>query len=179
MTTSVCRCKGSGTFAVEAAIGTLVPRRGCVLVPDNGAYCARIVKILQRLGIAYVVLKLRENEAVGAAAIEDALNADSRITHVALVHLETTVGLLNPLDAIAEVCRRHGKSLIVDAMSSFGALPIDPAPWRHRRADFGQRQIVSKACLEWVLSSCAAPCWKPARDSRRRSRSICMTSTTT
>jgi 2-aminoethylphosphonate-pyruvate transaminase len=137
--------QGSGTFAVEAAIGTLVPRRGCVLVPNNGAYCARIVKILQRLGIAYVELALREDEPVGAAAIEEAFHAGSRITHVALVHLETSAGLLNPLDEIAEVCRRHGKSLIVDAMSSFGALPVD---LRHGGID----ALISASgkCLEGV-----------------------------
>lgn len=117
--------QGSGTFAVEAAIGTLVPRQGCVLVPNNGAYCTRIIRILQRIGIAYVELALPENEPVSAAAIEDAFNRDARITHVAQVHLETSAGLLNPLDDIAAVCQRHGKRLIVDAMSSFGALPID------------------------------------------------------
>ncbi|MDE1181122.1 2-aminoethylphosphonate--pyruvate transaminase [Paraburkholderia sp.] len=117
--------QGSGTFSVEAAIGTLVPREGCVLVPNNGAYCARIVRILQRLRIAYVELALREDEPVTAAAIEDAFMRDPRITHVAQVHLETSAGLLNPLDEIAAVCLRHDKRLIVDAMSSFGALPID------------------------------------------------------
>jgi Serine-pyruvate aminotransferase/archaeal aspartate aminotransferase len=72
--------QGSGTFAVEAALGTLVPRQGCVLVPNNGAYCARLIRILQRMGIAYVELALREDEPVSAAAIEDAFNRNSRIT---------------------------------------------------------------------------------------------------
>ena len=137
--------QGSGTFAVEAAIGTLVPRQGCVLVPNNGAYCARIIRILQRMGIAYVELTLREDEPVSAAAIEDAFNRDSHITHVVQVHLETSAGLLNPLDDIAAVCQRHGKRLIVDAMSSFGALPID---LRHPGID----ALVSASgkCLEGV-----------------------------
>jgi 2-aminoethylphosphonate-pyruvate transaminase len=117
--------QGSGTFAVEAALGTLVPRDGCVLVPNNGAYCARIVRILQRLSIACVELPLRDDEPVGVAALDQALAREPRITHVAQVHLETSAGLLNPLDEIAALCKRHGKSLIVDAMSSFGALPID------------------------------------------------------
>jgi 2-aminoethylphosphonate-pyruvate transaminase len=137
--------QGSGTFAVEAAIGTLVPRQGCVLVPNNGAYCARIIRILQRLGISYVELPLREDEPVNAAAIEDAFNRGSRITHVALVHLETSAGLLNPLDDIAAVCQRHGKSLIVDAMSSFGALPIDL-----RRGGIDALVSASGKCLEGV-----------------------------
>ncbi|WP_323123397.1 2-aminoethylphosphonate--pyruvate transaminase [Burkholderia alba] len=116
--------QGSGTFSVEAALGTLVPRQGTVLVPNNGAYCARIVRILQRLGIVCVELPFGEDEAVDAGAIENAFRRDPRITHVALVHLETSTGILNPLDDIAAVCKRHDKRLIVDAMSSFGALPI-------------------------------------------------------
>jgi 2-aminoethylphosphonate-pyruvate transaminase len=137
--------QGSGTFAVEAAIGTLVPRQGCVLVPNNGAYCARLIRILQRLGISYAELPLREDEPVSAAAIEDAFNRDSRITHVAQVHLETSAGLLNPLDDIAAVCQRHGKSLIVDAMSSFGALPIDL-----RKGGIDALVSASGKCLEGV-----------------------------
>ncbi len=137
--------QGSGTFAVEAALGTLVPRQGCVLVPNNGAYCARLVRILQRMGIAYVELALREDEPVSAAAVEDAFNRNSRITHVAQVHLETSAGLLNPLDDIAAVCQRHGKSLIVDAMSSFGALPIDL-----RRGGIDALISASGKCLEGV-----------------------------
>ena len=137
--------QGSGTFAVEAALGTLVPRQGCVLVPNNGAYCARLIRILQRMGIAYVELPLNEDEPVSPAAIEDAFNLDSRITHVAQVHLETSAGLLNPLDDIAAVCQRHGKSLIVDAMSSFGALPIDL-----RRGGIDALISASGKCLEGV-----------------------------
>lgn len=137
--------QGSGTFAVEAALGTLVPRQGCVLVPNNGAYCARLIRILQRMGIAYDELALREDEPVSASAIEDAFNRNSRISHVAQVHLETSTGLLNPLDDIAAVCQRHGKSLIVDAMSSFGALPIDL-----RRGGIDALISASGKCLEGV-----------------------------
>ncbi|PCE24173.1 2-aminoethylphosphonate--pyruvate transaminase [Paraburkholderia acidicola] len=137
--------QGSGTFAVEAALGTLVPRDGRVLVPNNGAYCTRIIRILQRLGIAYVELALREDEPVTAVAIEDAFNGDPRITHVAQVHLETSAGLLNPLDEIAAVCQRHGKRLIVDAMSSLGALPIDL-----RRGGIDALVSASGKCLEGV-----------------------------
>ncbi|RDU99780.1 2-aminoethylphosphonate--pyruvate transaminase [Trinickia dinghuensis] len=117
--------QGSGTFSVEAALGTLVPRDGCVLVPSNGAYCARIVKILERMGVAHATLPLGEDEPARAEAIEAAFAREPRITHVAQVHLETSAGLLNPLDEIAAVCARHGKRLIADAMSSFGAVPID------------------------------------------------------
>lgn len=117
--------QGSGTFAVEAALGTLVPRDGKVLVPNNGAYCARILTILARIGRAAVELPFREDEPVDPIRIEEALAADPAITHVALVHCETGTGMLNPLPEIAGVVASQGRSLLVDAMSSFGVLPID------------------------------------------------------
>lgn len=117
--------QGSGTFAVEAALGTLVPRQGKVLVPNNGAYCARILRILDYLGREAVALPFAENRPADPAAIEAALVADPAITHVAQVHCETGTGMLNPLGEIAAVVARQGRGLIVDAMSSFGAIDID------------------------------------------------------
>jgi 2-aminoethylphosphonate-pyruvate transaminase len=129
--THVCvPLQGSGTFAVEAAIGNLVPRDGKVLVPQNGAYCQRILKILRYLGRAHVALDLPEDRHPTAAMIEEALAKDPAITHVAQVHCETGTGILNPLAEIAAVCERHGKGLIVDAMSTFGAIEIDVARCR-------------------------------------------------
>jgi 2-aminoethylphosphonate-pyruvate transaminase len=141
--TRACR-QGSGTFAVEAALGTLVPRDGVVLVPQRRV-CARILTILGRLGIDAIALPFGEDAAVDAAAVEAVFAREPRITHVALVHLETSAGILNPLDAIAHLCRRHGKRLIVDAMSSFGALPI-------ALADSGIDALISASgkCLEGV-----------------------------
>jgi 2-aminoethylphosphonate-pyruvate transaminase len=117
--------QGSGTFSVEAALGSLVPRNAVVLVPNNGAYCARLLKILERLGVESVELKFRDDEPASVARIEEMFRREPRITHVAQVHLETSAGLLNPLDEIAALCVRFDKRLVVDAMSSFGALPID------------------------------------------------------
>ena len=117
--------QGSGTFAVEAALANLVPRDGKVLVPQNGAYCLRILKILKYLGRAHVALDLGEDRPPTGAMIEEALSGDPAITHVAQVHCETGAGILNPLPEIAAACARHGKGLIVDAMSSFGAIDID------------------------------------------------------
>ncbi|HKD52754.1 MAG TPA: aminotransferase class V-fold PLP-dependent enzyme, partial [Steroidobacteraceae bacterium] len=117
--------QGSGTFSVEAAIGTLVPRSGHVLVPQNGAYCQRIARICRVLGRKLTTIDYAENTQVSAADIDRALAADTSITHVALVHCETSTGILNPLQEVAEVVARHGRGLIVDAMSSFGALEID------------------------------------------------------
>jgi 2-aminoethylphosphonate-pyruvate transaminase len=117
--------QGSGSFAVEAALGTLVPRDGKVLVPSNGAYCQRIARILRYLGRAVAVLDIPEDKAVDAELIDAALLADSSITHVAQVHCETGTGILNPLPEIATVVEANGRRLIVDAMSSFGAIPVD------------------------------------------------------
>ncbi len=137
--------QGSGTFAVEAAIGNLVARNGRVLVPNNGAYCARIVKICRYLNREVVDLPVPENRPSTAAMVEAALGADSTITHVALVHCETGAGLRNDLEGIARVCRARGKALIVDAMSSFGALPIDVT-----ETPFEALVAASGKCLEGV-----------------------------
>lgn len=119
--------QGSGTFAVEAALQTLVPRDGKLLVLVNGAYGRRIVEIMRRIGRAAVMLPVPEHGAVPPDAVADALDADRSITDVALVHCETTTGLLNPLDGIARSVAARGRRLILDAMSSFGAVPIDAA----------------------------------------------------
>lgn len=124
--THVCvPLQGSGTFAVEAAIGTLVPRDGHVLVPINGAYCKRIATICRYLNRKHTVIEYADDSSVIAQDIERRLTADSSITHVALVHCETSAGILNPLPEIAAVCARLGRGLIVDAMSSFAAIDLD------------------------------------------------------
>jgi 2-aminoethylphosphonate-pyruvate transaminase len=137
--------QGSGTFAVEAAIGTLVPRDGHVLVPLNGAYCERIAKICKILGRRLSTIPYGEDQQVRAADIEARLGEDPSITHVALVHCETSTGILNPLHEIAQVVARRGKGLIIDAMSSFGALEIDA-----RTTPFDGLIAASGKCLEGV-----------------------------
>ena len=117
--------QGSGTFAVEAALGTLVPPLGKVLVPNNGTYCARIVKILRYLRRECVEMAFPESEIVDPLRIAQALERDTTISHVALVHCETGAGILNPLHEVADIVKANGRKLIVDAMSSFGALEID------------------------------------------------------
>jgi 2-aminoethylphosphonate-pyruvate transaminase len=137
--------QGSGTFSVEAALGTFVPRNGRVLVPDNGAYCKRIVRMLGYLGREAVVLTHDERAPADPARIDAALAADPGITHVAQVHCETGTGILNPLPLIAAVVARHGRGLIVDAMSSYGAIPIDA-----RSVRFDALIAASGKCLEGV-----------------------------
>jgi 2-aminoethylphosphonate-pyruvate transaminase len=135
--------QGSGTFSVEAAIGTLVPRTGHVLVPQNGAYCQRIARICRVLGRRLTTIDYAEDSQVAPADLDRALSADGSITHVAVVHCETSTGILNPLAEIAAVVASHGRGLIVDAMSSFGALEIDS-----RRVPFDAVVAASGKCLE-------------------------------
>jgi 2-aminoethylphosphonate-pyruvate transaminase len=137
--------QGSGTFAVEAALGTFVPRRGKVLVPDNGSYCKRIVRILGYLERETVILAHGEQERADPARIGAALAADPNITHVAQVHCETGTGILNPLAEIAAIAAHHGRALIIDAMSSYAAIPIDA-----RTIRFDALIAASGKCLEGV-----------------------------
>ncbi len=137
--------QGSGTFAVEAALGTLVPRQGKVLVPNNGAYCERIARILKCIGRDAVMLHHREDEPADPARIDAALAADASITHVAQVHCETGTGILNPLPQIAAVVAARGRRLIVDAMSSYGVIPIDVSEIK-----FDALVAASGKCLEGV-----------------------------
>ena len=132
--------QGSGTFAVEAMLGTLVPKAGHVLVPSNGAYCKRIQRICAILGRRTTVLEYSEEQPVKPADIDAALANDPSITHVALVHCETSTGVLNPLQQVAEVVKKHNRSLLVDAMSSFAAVPIE--------GEFDALVAASGKCLE-------------------------------
>ena len=137
--------QGSGTFAVEAAVATLVPRDGHVLVLDNGAYCKRMGKLATLMGRRTTLLPHAEDQPVSPAELEAALDADPSIGHVGLIHCETGTGVENPLHAVSEICARRGKGLIVDAMSSFAALPIDA-----RELRFDALVAASGKCLEGV-----------------------------
>jgi len=124
--THVCvPLQGSGTYAVEAALATLLPRDGKALVLMNGAYGQRMARILSYLGRDFATLDMGDYLPPPPGQVEALLVADPAITHVAVVHCETSSGILNPLQAIAEVVQRQGRRLFVDAMSSFGALPVD------------------------------------------------------
>ena len=119
--------QGSGTFGVEAVFATCVPPNGKVAVLANGAYGERMALMLQHLKIDHLVLRTPENTPNDPAALDRALAADTTITHVAIVHCETTTGLLNPIAEVGRVVKSHRRGYIVDAMSSFAAIPIDLA----------------------------------------------------
>lgn len=117
--------QGSGTFGVEATIASVIPKTGKLLVIINGAYGKRMQQMAKIHNINYVVLTYDENEVPNVLDIDSMLTKDKDITHVGVIHSETTTGILNPIDVIAKVVKNHSKILIVDAMSSFGAIPID------------------------------------------------------
>src|SRR5262249_53878372 len=89
--------QGSGTFSVEDAVATLVPRQGHVLVPDNGAYCKRAAKLSQMMGRKATVMPCSEESPISAAEVDGYLERDPSITHVVLIHCETGTGVENPL----------------------------------------------------------------------------------
>jgi 2-aminoethylphosphonate-pyruvate transaminase len=137
--------QGSGTFCVEAAIGTAVPADGALLVLANGAYGVRMVEIARRLRIRVVSQDSGEARPLDLALLGRMLASDPGITHVAVVHGETTTGMLNPVDAVGQIVQAHKRRFIVDAMSTFGGVPLDMAAMG---ADF----LISSAnkCIQGV-----------------------------
>ncbi|HEC90046.1 MAG TPA: 2-aminoethylphosphonate--pyruvate transaminase [Alphaproteobacteria bacterium] len=141
--------QGSGTFAVEAALGTLIPREGPkgskALVLINGAYGRRMAKILGVMGRPCATFETAEDTPPSAAEVDGILGGDGEISHVLCVHCETTSGIANPLAEIAKVVADHKRSLIIDAMSSFGALPLNAS-----EVQFDAVVASSNKCLEGV-----------------------------
>ncbi len=162
--------QGSGTYGVEAVFQTCVERSGKVAVLANGAYGNRMAQMLERASIDHVVLRAPEDKPVDPVALEIALSTDKAITHVAVVHCETTTGILNPIEAVGNVARAYGKVFVVDAMSSFGAIPID---LEKHGIDF----LVSSPnkCLEGIPGFCFVLCRRKlllACEGRPRSLSL-------
>ncbi len=142
--THVCvPLQGSGTFSVEAAVNTLVPRNGHLLVLINGAYGKRLARLTEMMGRRLSVFETAEDVPTTAADVARKLDADPSITHVGLIHCETSTGILNPLPEIAEAIAQRRRRLIVDAMSSFGAIPIDA-----RAVPFDALIAASGKCIE-------------------------------
>ena len=117
--------QGSGTYCVEAVIGSVIKPGDKLLILSNGAYGDRMGNIAEYHGISYDMLAFDETEQVSVSYVDDYLSHNAEITHVVVVHCETTTGVLNPLKEIAHLVKMYGKKLIVDAMSSFGGVPLD------------------------------------------------------
>lgn len=117
--------QGSGTFSVEAVIGGMMPETGRLLILANGAYGARMATIARVLRIPHEVHDSGEVSPPDLGRLKDTLSSDDRITHVAVVHCETSTGMLNPIDRIGPIVKQAGRFFVVDAMSSFGGVPIN------------------------------------------------------
>lgn len=117
--------QGSGTYSVEAVLGCSVKPEDKLLVMANGAYGSRMGEIAGRQGLNHVVVTLKETEQVTAGAVVKALEEHAGVTHLAVVHCETTTGIINPIEEIASAISGRNLTFIVDAMSSFGGIPID------------------------------------------------------
>ncbi len=135
--------QGTGSYAVEATLGSVIPPAGKVLIVDNGAYGRRMVITAEKIKLAHRIVEFPETEPADPAAVDRALAADRAITHVAVVHSETTTGLVNPVTQIGRVVNERGRLLIVDAVSSFGGLPLS-------MEELGAHYLVSTAskCLQ-------------------------------
>ena len=144
--THVCvPLQGSGTFAVEATLGTMIPRDGKALILINGAYGQRMKKILTFMQREFIVHETPEDTVPDLNRLDACLADESKVSHVLIVHCETTSGILNPLEEIAEIVSRHARSLIIDAMSSFGAIPLNST-----QVHFDAVTASSNKCLEGV-----------------------------
>jgi len=160
--------QGSGTFSVESVLSSSIPQDGVLLVARNGAYGERIATIGRCHGIPVHEVICREGEPVEPAAVEAALDAHPEVTHLAIVHCETTSGVLNPVEAVGELAAARGVTYFVDSMSAFGAVPIDLEACH---VDF----LVSSAnkCIEGVPGFGFALCRRAALDDcEGRARSL-------
>jgi len=137
--------QGSGTFGVEAVLSTVIPPDGMLLLITNGAYGTRMAKIASIHRILTSKLEYGEDEWPDPADVYKILSEEPDITHVAIVHCETTTGILNNIQTIGEVVRMFNKEFIVDAMSSFGAVPVD-----FEKAGISYLISSSNKCIEGV-----------------------------
>ncbi len=162
--------QGSGSFGLEAIVSSTVPRGGKLLVIINGAYGRRIARMAEIMGVATRTLTFAEDETPDPALVESVLMSETDITNVAAVHCETTTGIMNPIKEIGQIVNRTSAEYIVDAMSSFGAVPID---LYECHIDY----IISSAnkCIEGLPGFCFVIAkLERLLETRGRSRSLCL-----
>jgi 2-aminoethylphosphonate-pyruvate transaminase len=176
--------QGTGNGANEATLGTLVPRDRKLLIVSNGFYGARLEQIAPAIGLTAVALDLPITQPATADALAAALEADPAIGHVVVCHVDTGTGLLNPIEPLAAVCKQRGVGLIVDAIASFGGLPLDacaldaeaivvsPNKWLEGVPGLAA-VLVKRAALEAADGRCHSYCldlyrqWRSFEDSGR------------
>ena len=137
--------QGSGTFAVESMLGTFIPKDGKLLVLANGAYGLRAAQTMDYLNRDYHLLDKGDYLPPRGGEVADILENDKAITHVLVIHCETSSGILNPLEEIGAVVKSAGRKLLIDSMSAFGAVPIDP-----EKIDFEAMVSSANKCIEGV-----------------------------
>lgn len=116
---------GSGTATVEAVLNSVVPNDGRILIIDNGAYGKRMCQITKVYKIDTVIFESSSIEPIDMDRLEETIDKEDGLTHLAMIHHETTTGLLNDISAVGKLCDKYGLSFIVDSMSGFAAIPVN------------------------------------------------------
>lgn len=162
--------QGSGSFGVESVISSVIGAEDKALIATNGAYGERIVSMAQYHKIPFTEYSVSYDKIPDAAKIEEFIKEDPSITHVVMVHSETTSGILNDIEAVGAVCKKYNKTYIVDGMSSFGGIDIPVKAWG---IDF----IISSAnkCIQGVPGfSFIIANRQKLEASRGKARSLCL-----
>lgn len=136
---------GSGTAALEAAIISSVPQGKKILVINNGIYAERIAKIARLHGISVIDLKFKITERPDLSIIENKLKGDKDIDVVAMVHHETSTGLLNPVNEIGRLCGKYKKTYLLDSISALGGEALD-----FKKAHIGLCVVTANKCIESI-----------------------------
>jgi 2-aminoethylphosphonate-pyruvate transaminase len=154
---------GSGHFIIEAAVRTFVPPArdqgqgagGGILIPSSGQYAQRMMRLAREAGRRVTELAVPLDQPLDPAAVDAALAADPTITHLGMIYSETSTGIIHDPEAVGAVVRRHGRRMILDAVSAFGALPISIAD--HPEID--ALLFTANKCLEGLpgFSLCVSP----------------------
>ena len=116
---------GSGTATVEAILSSIIPETGKILIIDNGAYGKRMCQITEVYKIDTITFKSSSIEPIDLEALEKVISKANNLTHLAMIHHETTTGLLNDVSAVGQLCTKYKLDFIVDSMSGFAAIPVD------------------------------------------------------
>lgn len=121
--------QGSGTFGVESVLTSMIGADEKLLICAKGAYGERMEDIVKHAGIDYTIYHEKYDRVTDAGKVNEILKNDPAITHVSMVHSETTSGILNDIESVAKVVKENGRTMIVDAMSSFGGVDIPVGEW--------------------------------------------------
>ena len=121
--------QGSGTFGVESVLTSMIGADEKLLICAKGAYGERMEDIVKHAGIDYTIYHEKYDRVPDAGKVNEILKNDPAITHVSMVHSETTSGILNDIESVAKVVKENGRTMIVDAMSSFGGVDIPVGEW--------------------------------------------------